>query len=121
MSGSEIGAIVVGLLLGYWIISAFLPKKAARDSSTGPQRAKAAGPKQQSESATRSGAWHEVLGITAGASAEEIRGAYRNLIGQYHPDKVASMGEEIRLVAERKSKEIIAAYQEGMRSRGSAQ
>ena len=30
---------------------------------------------------------------------------------QYHPDKVRSMGDEIREVAERKAKEINEAYQ----------
>jgi DnaJ like chaperone protein len=53
---------------------------------------------------------HEVLGVDADASAEEIRAAYQALIQQYHPDRVADMGHEVRDVAEQKTKEINAAY-----------
>ncbi len=41
---------------------------------------------------------------------EEIRAAYLMRISEYHPDKVAALGKEIREVAERKSKEINVAY-----------
>ena len=37
---------------------------------------------------------------------DEIKPSYRKLIAQYHPDRVAAMGEEIREVAEKKAKEI---------------
>lgn len=49
--------------------------------------------------------WHRVLDVNANASVEDIRAAYQRLISEYHPD-------------ERKSREITAAYQEAMRSRG---
>ena len=41
---------------------------------------------------------------------EEIKKAYRKLSMQYHPDKVRHLGEEFRLVAEEKMKEINQAY-----------
>ena len=45
------------------------------------------------------------------ASPEEIREAYhRSLMAQYHPDKVASLGPEIRELALRKSQQITEAY-----------
>jgi DnaJ like chaperone protein len=50
------------------------------------------------------------LGLESGASAEEIKKAYRKLSMQYHPDKVRHLGEEFRAVAEEKMKEINAAY-----------
>jgi DnaJ like chaperone protein len=59
-----------------------------------------------------------VLNIDANASVEKIRAAYQTLMSQYHPDKVASLGAELRELAERKSKEIGVAYREAMRSRG---
>ena len=53
---------------------------------------------------------HEVLGVRAGASRAEIRAAYQSLVQQYHPDRVADLGPELREVAERRTKEINAAY-----------
>lgn len=94
MSGSEVIVFVVCLVLGYWIVSAFLQRT----------------PKGQT--------WHRVLEVDANASVEDIRAAYQRLIREYHPDKVATFGAELRELAERKSREITAAYQEAMRSRG---
>lgn len=54
---------------------------------------------------------HEVLGISPGASREEIRAAYKNLVKKYHPDRLASLGEEFHAIAERKMKLINAAYE----------
>ena len=42
----------------------------------------------------------------------------RKLASQYHPDKVASLGPELRELAERKSREITQAYREVMRAHG---
>ena len=89
MSGNEVMVFVVFLLLGYWIVSFFLQ----RTNET----------------------WHRVLNINPNASLDEIRAAYQSLISQYHPDKVATLGAELRALAERKSKEITAAYQEALR------
>jgi len=55
--------------------------------------------------------YYEVLGLKPGATPEEIKSAYRKLSMQYHPDKVAHLGEEFRKVAEEKMKEINEAYQ----------
>ena len=53
---------------------------------------------------------HEVLGVRRGASKDEIISRYRELVRQYHPDKVTHMAPEFREVAERRMKEINAAY-----------
>lgn len=53
---------------------------------------------------------HSVLGIEAGASADEIREAYRERMQEYHPDKVAHLGQELQDLALEKSQEIQRAY-----------
>jgi len=57
---------------------------------------------------------HEVLGVPRGASVDEIKGAYRKLAAKYHPDKVDHLGEEFKVLAEKRFKEIQEAYQELM-------
>lgn len=59
--------------------------------------------------------WWGVLGVPQIATRDEIARAYKRRISEYHPDKVAHLGEEIRAVAERRSKETNAAYDEAMR------
>jgi hypothetical protein len=55
---------------------------------------------------------YEVLGVSENATEAEIRQAYLQKIKEYHPDKVANLGKELRDLAESKSKEINLAYDE---------
>jgi DnaJ like chaperone protein len=55
--------------------------------------------------------YYAILGLSPGADFSEIKGAYRKLSMQYHPDKVAHLGEEFRKVGEEKMKEINNAYE----------
>lgn len=59
---------------------------------------------------------YRVLGVPPGADQAAIRAAYRRLAAQYHPDKVAHLGPDFQLLAEKKFKAIQAAY-ETLRSR----
>jgi DnaJ-domain-containing protein 1 len=54
---------------------------------------------------------YQVLRITRGASKEEIKAAYFNLIKQYHPDKVSHLGQEFQELADEKAQLINRAYQ----------
>lgn len=51
---------------------------------------------------------YEILGLKPGASQEEIKKAYRNLIKQYHPDQYGD--NPLKNLAEEKMREINAAY-----------
>lgn len=54
---------------------------------------------------------YAVLGITASATDEEIKKAYRKMARENHPDKVGYMGEDIRKSAEEKFMAINNAYE----------
>jgi DnaJ-domain-containing protein 1 len=60
---------------------------------------------------------HDVLGVPPDASTDEIKSAYRQLVNQYHPDKVAHLGEEFQQLAEKRFKEIQLAFDALMQSR----
>lgn len=109
MKLSEILVILLGLVAGYWIVSKAMSRSAAAPKQ--PTTPPAATPPPQ---------WHDILQIAPSASAAEIRGAYKHLISKYHPDKVDSLGQELRDLAAKKSSEITAAFHEGMRARGEA-
>jgi DnaJ like chaperone protein len=55
---------------------------------------------------------YAALGITASASDAEIKRAYRRLMSQNHPDKLAARGlpESMREIAEERTREINTAY-----------
>jgi DnaJ like chaperone protein len=50
------------------------------------------------------------LGLARGATAAEIKQAWRNLSKENHPDRVTHLGEEFRRVAEERMRKINAAY-----------
>ena len=55
---------------------------------------------------------YAALGVTPQSSGAEIKRAYRKLISENHPDKLASRGlpESMRALAEERSREINSAY-----------
>ena len=58
----------------------------------------------------RPDAW-TVLGVARSASQDDIRQAYRDLVKQYHPDRVAGMPREFQAVAHEKTRELREAYE----------
>ncbi len=61
---------------------------------------------------------YQILGVDATATDNEIKKAYRKMATKYHPDKVAHLGEDLRLMAEEKFKAVNAAYQALKQDRG---
>lgn len=116
MTVTEIAAIIGGLVLGYYLVSLITGRNEVEPA---PSRFDHPGSQAPtSTSGPTEPVWHQVLEVTPSASPSEIRTAYRSLMSKYHPDKVASLGAELQALAERKSREIGAAYREGMRGHG---
>jgi DnaJ-domain-containing protein 1 len=114
MSSDEIAVVLICLVGGYWAVSAWLGRK--QHSRDAPAYS-APPPATPSSRFGISTTWASTLGVTETATREQIIAAYKQLISEYHPDKVARMGSEIRELAERKSKEINAAYDYAMKQR----
>jgi DnaJ like chaperone protein len=122
--------IIVCLVAGYLIVSAVMSPAAGskkggkgadkpagdspRDTQGGTSRDEPARPVTGDTTVTLSN-WYRILGVRENATREEIAAAYKKMISQYHPDKVAQMGPDIRAVAEAKTKQINAAYELAMR------
>lgn len=54
---------------------------------------------------------YKILQVSKDATNEEIKKSYRKLVVKYHPDKVASLGEQIQNQAKEKFQQINAAYE----------
>lgn len=61
---------------------------------------------------------YAVLEISPSATDDEVKRAYKRLALQHHPDRVATLGEEVRKAAERKFQEIGAAKDRIYKARG---
>ena len=96
-----------------WMCVMFYMVNALRrwlNSPTSQQRPRTSAPPPRPPFRASEPSPYQVLGVAPGSSQQEIRAAYQKLIQSYHPDQVAHLGDELREVAERRTKEINAAY-----------
>ena len=61
---------------------------------------------------------YDILELTPDASNEEVKKTYRRLAIQYHPDKVAHLGEDIKKAATEKFQALTVAYEQIKKQRG---
>jgi DnaJ like chaperone protein len=103
--------LVIALM--FWFYRGHLRRTAVRETreSEGPGRKERSSRAQPAASEPAFDPY-EVLGIPASASAEAIQSAYKARMKEYHPDKVAHLGEELQDLAHRKALEIEQAYRQ---------
>ena len=61
---------------------------------------------------------YRILEIDPSASNDEVKKAYRKMAIKYHPDKVATLGEDVQKAAEEKFKAVNQAYEAICKERG---
>lgn len=114
--------VLVAFAIGYFVVSRVIDSIRGRShSESNPTGgARAAGYQSESTAKIRTMSqtyedpeirYARVLALRLPVTAPEIRERYRVLIAQHHPDKVGHLGPELREVAERKTREILEAYE----------
>ncbi|MBQ7421762.1 MAG: TerB family tellurite resistance protein [Prevotella sp.] len=61
---------------------------------------------------------YKVLGVAPTATDEEVKKAYRQMALKHHPDRVATLGEDVKKAAEKKFKELNEAKDVIYKARG---
>lgn len=61
--------------------------------------------------------WWEVLQVSASASQDEIRQAWRRLMKENHPDKGGNLASETQTAMEQMARRLNDAYEKAMKSR----
>ncbi len=128
MTTTELVTAGVCLVFGYWVVALIMKTPKSRRPEQQKAHPDASSNQRQDSDETNAGAeqqshqappnpdersllhWYEVLDVTETSSREEISAAYKRQIRQYHPDRVAQMGKDIRDLAELRAKQINAAY-----------
>ncbi len=123
MTALEWIVVVGGLGVGYWAVSSLM----SAPSGSGGRKSGPDGQRHHADAGNdhwrtrddddRAAAdtdmrdtWFKTLGVIETAPLDTITQAYKHLIRQYHPDKVANLGPEFRTLAETHSRQINAAY-----------
>lgn len=70
------------------------------------------------DASTSLDAAYKVLGVAPTATDDEVKAAYRKLALKNHPDRVATLGDDVRKAAEKKFQEINAAMDTVKKARG---
>ena len=103
--------VVMGIfIIGYYLISrltGFLRRYNLRKNAL---RINNADDRKFEEHQSPEERYMNIFGLKGNSTEDEIKKKYRELISQYHPDKVQHLGREFQQMAEYKIKEIQKAY-----------
>jgi len=106
---------IIVILVMLWFFTSWLPKNRHRIYWFKPRAQAGAGQSRATGSAeaAQMGEFDpfEVLNIARGASPDEVKAAYRNMLSKYHPDKVSHLGEDFQKIAHEKALDIQKAYE----------
>jgi DnaJ like chaperone protein len=61
---------------------------------------------------------YKILEISSNSTIEEIKSAYKKKMMEYHPDRVSNLGQELKNLATKKSKEINESFNLIKQSKG---
>ena len=107
-------AVAIGLM---WFFTTWLPKNRHRIYWFKPRAQAGAGAGQSRATGSAESAQmgefdpFEVLNVPRGASPDEVKAAYRNMLLKYHPDKVSHLGKDFQKIAHEKALDIQKAYE----------
>ena len=103
-------AVVLAFGAGYFLVS-FLARLMKTEPPAPPGRMTPAPSKPVYDPlALQEERCAQVLGVRSGATESEIEQAYQQLLAKYHPDKIATLGDDFRRLAKDKIEEIEEAY-----------
>jgi|SRR6185312_16931767 len=127
VSRTDIIVVLLGLFAGYFLVSWLISRFGGGSGGGSAESTRRPGsgqghwrdrdepsPQADNTNAGNARAWYEVLQVPAYASLDEVKLAYRRRIAEYHPDKTSNLGDELRVLAESKTKEINAAYDKAL-------
>jgi DnaJ like chaperone protein len=106
--------LLIGFLRHFYVqrLRAFAAKAAAGEAGANPRQDRRERPQHAQTTAPEAASDpYTTLGITPSATQKAIQSAYRARMSEYHPDKVAHLGEDLQKLAHRKVLEIQQAYQ----------
>lgn len=123
MTSNDIVVIVVGLVVGYFVVSWLIGMlrrggRAAASPSGESNWAPRDPPPAPPPASSGPRPWYEVLQVPVYASLDDVKLAYRRRIAEYHPDRTGGLAEELRELAEARAKEINVAYDAALRAFG---
>ncbi|UNK48584.1 hypothetical protein MNR01_12595 [Lysobacter sp. S4-A87] len=106
MTTTELMVILGGGALGYWLVAVMWP-----NLRQGRRPAPPPVPQAQSQGQM----WHEVLGITADATREQIEAAYRARKSENDPARVAHLAPEVGELTRHRNEQLDLAYDAALR------
>lgn len=108
--------IAVLLIIIFWLfIKPLVDEVFAKTSANGQggrERQSGSSQKGSQHGSQPPGDPYLILGVRHGASHEEIKKAYYELVKQYHPDRVNTLGPELQTLAREKTTQLNQAYEQ---------
>jgi len=110
LSKQEIFIMVCALFFGFGLVRLLLTSKEEDQASDSFGKHP-----YDFDDEKKSESWFDILEVDSMATLEDIKLAYKKKVSQYHPDKVSALGPEFTPIAEGKTKQINAAYDEALK------